>query len=148
MANVLFFGGVGKVVIDDVGGDFTTAPDIEIDGLKFTEEGNTWPTPEAITAGVHGGQQGPTGERTPFDIRVLNVDAATVDTIRAAAFALTRKDVQFTSKDGKTKMVVAKCLLRITTAGIVEHGQYGYVRIEGEGVVSGAGSSNTITHTP
>jgi hypothetical protein len=146
MANVLYFGGVGKVVIDAVGGDFTTAPDIEI--TQFAEEGNTWPVPEAITAGVHGGQQGPTGERTPFSFNALNVDAATVATIRSAGYALTRKDVQFTSKDGKTKMVVAKCLLRIVTAGIAEHGQYGFVTFAGEGVASGAGASNTITHTP
>jgi len=148
MANVLFFGGVGKVVIDAVGGDFTFNPDIEIEGLKFTEEGNTWPAPESISAGVHGGQQGPTGEQTPFSFNALNVDAAEVDAIRDAAFALTRKDVQFTSKDGKTKMVVAKCLVRVTTHGIAEHGQYGFVTFAGEGVVSGAGASNTITYTP
>lgn len=134
------------MIIDAVGGDFVTTPELTVS--KFTEEGNTWPVPEMQRSGVHGGQQGPTGEKTPFDVRGLNLDAATVDTIRAAAFSLTRKDIQFTSKDGKTKVVLEKVLLTVETHALNEFGQYGFVRFVGEGVAAGAAASSTVTHTP
>jgi hypothetical protein len=136
----VLFGGVETVIIEEAGGDWAT-PLLTMADL--TEEGNTWPVPETVTAGVHGGQQGPTGERTPFVVQGINVDATAAETVRQRGLALQACDVRFVSKDGNVTRTLYGVLVSVATAGIVEHGQYGFVRISGTAVSSGAAKSYT-----
>lgn len=136
----VLFGGVETVIIEEAGGDWAT-PLLTIS--DFTEEGNTWPQPESVAAGVHGGQQGPTGERSPFVVQGINVDATGANTVRARAFALQACDVRFISKDGNVTRTLSGVLVTVETHGIVEHGQYGFVRFSGAAVSSGAAKSYT-----
>lgn len=151
MPNSNFTGGVASVVIDGVGGDFTyhvtTNPDVvTID--KFTQEGNEWPKPAAVKDGVHPAQEGPTGEVVPFAFNALNMDPDDVDALKAPAFAMTPHDLQFTSADGKTVMVLFNVILDVNPAPINDFGKYGFVRFEGKATAAGATRAYSVTHTP
>ena len=151
MPSSLFMGGVAKVVIDGVGGDFiynvSTNPDV-VTIPKFAREGNTWPDPAPITDGLSNDREGPTGEKVPFAFNALNMDPVEVDALRASAFIFDRKDLQFTSKDGKTVVEVKNVVLRVTTNPINEFGKYGFVRFEGEATAAGTQRAYTVVYTP
>lgn len=140
MALEMLFGGVSLMEFDVAGGNFA-APICSVSA--FTREGNTWPTPEAVTDGLSNDQQGPTGQRVPFVVMGVNVDAANADTLRGKGFTLDLVDVRFTPKTGAKKMVVKNVVIRVETAAIAEYGKYGTVRFEGEGTAAGATKAYT-----
>ncbi len=141
----VFIGGVGSVKVQVAGGDFAESP--LLTATLFAQEGNTWPVPEPITDQLSNQQQGPTGERTAFSVRMLNVEATEVTAVRAKGYALELCDVEFTSKDGKIKMVVKNVIPRILTAPIADFGRYGFVLFEGEGTAAGDTLTYTVTET-
>lgn len=147
----VFHGGMLSVAFDGSGGDFIFNDPGNLDVVtitKFAREGNTWPAPEAVTDGLANDQQGPTGERVPFAFNALNMDPTEVDTLRTYAFTLAKRDVQFTSLDGKTVMVLTDAVVRVQTAPINEFGKYGFVRIEGEATAAGSDRAYSVVYTP
>lgn len=146
MAESLFHGGVAEVIIDDVGGDFVTDPDLTI--TQFAKEGNKWPNPTVLTDDLADEQAGPTGEEVPFDLRCLNLEADDVSALRTEAHALAPKDVQFTSTDGKTVVVVKGCILGITKSPINDLGKYGVVRVMAKATSAGLVRAYSVIHTP
>lgn len=140
MAAELFFGGVAKVEVEDIGGDFTT-PLLTID--RFTKGKQNWPNPEPMTQELSDDQAGPTGQKVPFDFAGVNLDGALVDTVRAKAFALTEVLVRFTSKDN-ARYLQLQCLLLTEPSPIANLGEYGVVKFAGIATSAGAAKAYTL----
>lgn len=149
----MFAGGIGSVMFDQPGGTFLPEGDVGSTTLltllehQMRVEGQQWPAPELVKDQVGNGQGAPTGERVPFAFKAINVDAVKADTLRNRAFSLLAVDVQFTSKDGKTVVVMSDVLLGVQTTPIIEFGKYGFVLFDGEGLAAGADRAMDITTT-
>ncbi len=121
-------GGVKSVGITD-------SPDgtgtINIDISQIAQEGNTWPTPERLKDALASGQEGPTGTDVPYSFRALNMDAADVQSIEDAGFALQELTVTFNMQDGTT-VQLSKHIVDAMHAPVAERGKYGVVIVSGK----------------
>lgn len=145
----IFHGGVSKVefVLSSEGFDGTDPVIIEIDDNDLIAEGMQVPEPEGLTQELASGQDGPTGEDVPWEVRAKKMDAADADTLRDAGYDNEPYDCKFTSADGVTEMVIKKQILQVMTHPIAERGAYGFVRIMGKGTSSGKAKPYEVTQT-
>ena len=145
----IFHGGVGKVefVESSVGFDGTSPTIIELDDNVLLSEGMEVPEPEALTQEMASGQDAPTGEDVPWQIRAKKMDAVDADTLREAGYDGIYYDCRFTSADGLTEAVLKDQILTVMTSAIRPRGEYGFVQIMGTATSSGKDKPYDITQT-
>lgn len=129
MAQELWFGGMGSVVIDEAGGDFLT-PLITLD--TFTEEGNTWPKPSAKETAIYGGRTAPVGEEVPVEFFAINVDPTEAATVRSRGFSLDECDVKFVSADGAVTKFLRGVIVKVGIQPLADEGKHGVVHFKME----------------
>ena len=146
--NSLYKGGFKQVELatDEV----FTAP-ISVSGEEnFPKEGQTLPGPESaevLTEMDAADREGTTGYKIPIAIRIRKMDTADVTTLQTAAEALTPYYIRVTARDGVTKFIYKKVLLRVVHGPIVEFGKFGAVVISGEATGVTAADTYSVTQS-
>lgn len=127
--------------------DATDPTIISLDKHQLITEGQNLGEPETLSAELGSGQEGPTGEDLPFELRAKNMDAADADTLRESGIDTIPYQARLTSLDGVTEARMDDVILHVATSPISERGSYGFVRISWTATSAGKDKPYTITQT-